>query len=119
MIKKLYQSYRIAISPNSHTLKDSVCVVSQYVIQLIRHTTRARDIGNTKQSPLLDYIQKMLETKNLPSWSVKLTRQYIVHHSTGVSDLKASRLDSTYGSRSNYHHSFVSGQLEIIHLSNR
>ena len=70
------------ITANSNTFVDAVGVVADNVVQLIRHTTRLRDIANG-------------------AFSVELGRNNVVHHPTSVADLKAAGLDTPNGSRTN------------------
>lgn len=69
----------VSVSTNGNTFVDTVGGVADDVVQLVGHTSGLGDVSDG-------------------SWAVKLGGNNVVHHSTGVTDLERSWLDSTNGS---------------------
>lgn len=83
MVQK--RSGRISVATDGNALINTVGRSRNDVIQLVRHTTRSRDIRDT-------------------SWSIELRHEDVVQHATGVTDLKAAWLQAANSRRSDYHH---------------
>ncbi|KAI6762874.1 hypothetical protein HG530_008854 [Fusarium avenaceum] len=69
----------VAITTDSNTLVHTVGVLGDNVVELVGHTTRLGDVANG-------------------TLAVKLGGNNVVHHTTGVTNLEAARLDTTDGS---------------------
>jgi hypothetical protein len=70
---------RVTVTSNSDTLIHAVSVVGNDVVQLVRHATRLGDVGNR-------------------TLAVELGGDDVVHHTTGVANFEAARLDATNSS---------------------
>lgn len=69
----------VTVTTDGHTLIDTVGVLGNDVVQLVGHTTGLGDVANG-------------------SLAVELGCNNVVHHTTGVTDLVGTRLDTTDGS---------------------
>lgn len=66
----------VSITTNGYTLIYTICDSGKNVVELVRHTSRLGDVCNG-------------------TWAVELGGNNVVHHTTSVSDLEASWLDTT------------------------
>lgn len=66
----------VSITSDGHTLVHAVGGLSNDVVQLVTHTARLGDVTDG-------------------TGAVELGRNNVVHHTTSVTDLEATRLDST------------------------
>lgn len=72
----------VTVTTDGHTLVDTVRVLGDDVVQFVGHTTRLGDVANG-------------------SLAVELGGNNVVHHTTSVTDLVSTRLDTTNGGRTN------------------
>ena len=73
---------RVTVTTDGHTLVNTIRVLRDDVVQFVGHTTRLGDVANG-------------------SLAVELGGNNVVHHTTSVTDLVSTRLNTTNGGRSN------------------
>lgn len=72
----------VAVTTNGDTLVDTICSLRDDVVQFVGHTTGLRNIADG-------------------TLAVELGGNNVVHHTTGVTNLESTRLNTTNGSRTN------------------